>query len=100
MNTQEAIMVFTALSQETRLNIFRILVEHGREGICPCEIAPKLGIPRNTLSFHLSLLTQAKLCSFKKKGKMLIYRPNCKEIERVMAFLHKDCIACNLELEE
>lgn len=97
MNTEEAVLVFTALSQETRLNIFRILVDNSLEGICPCEIAEQLKIPRNTLSFHLSLLTQAKLCSFEKSGKMLIYKPNCKEIEKVMKFLHKDCIACHMK---
>lgn len=94
MNTEEAVVVFTALAQETRLKIFRILVENSVNGICPCEIAEKLKIPRNTLSFHLSILTQAKLCSFKKEGKKLIYKPNCKETKKVMDFLHKNCIEC------
>lgn len=94
MKSEEAIMVFTALSQETRLKIFMILVENSKDGICPCDIAKKLDIPRNTLSFHLSLLTQAKLCTIKKQGKMLIYRPNCSEIRKVMNFLSKDCVSC------
>ncbi len=94
MKIEEAVTVFAALAQETRLKIFLILVENSLKGICPCEIAEKLKIPRNTLSFHLSLLTQAKLCTFKKEGKKLIYRPNCKETKKVMEFLHKNCLAC------
>lgn len=94
MKIEEVIIVFTALSQETRLKIFMILVENSKDGICPCDIATKLNIPRNTLSFHLSLLTQAKLCTTEKRGKMLIYRPNCNEIRKVMSFLHKDCVSC------
>lgn len=99
MKSDEAIMVFTALSQETRLNIFKILVKNALNGICPCEIAEILKIPRNTLSFHLSLLVQAKLCSYCKVGKSLIYKPNCEEINRVVAFLLKDCVVCNANKE-
>lgn len=95
MQTQEAVMIFTALAQESRLQIYKILVENSLEGICPCEIAEILKMPRNTLSFHLSLLTQAGLVSKTKKGKMLIYRPNCEKIKETMAFLHNDCVACH-----
>ena len=95
METQEAVMIFTALAQESRLQVYKILVENSLEGICPCEIAEILKMPRNTLSFHLSLLTQAGLVSKTKKGKMLIYRPNCAKIKETMAFLHNDCVACH-----
>lgn len=94
MNSNEAIVVFTALAQETRLNIFRLLVKNSESGLRPSEISDKLKIPRNTLSFHLSLLAQAKLCTYQKKGKMLIYKPNCNEVHAVMKFLQKDCVAC------
>lgn len=95
MDTTEAAMIFTALSQETRLKIYKILVENSRDGICPCEIAEKLDMPRNTLSFHLSLLSQAGLCVKTKKGKMQLCRPNCDKIKETMTFLHKDCVACH-----
>lgn len=95
MNIKDAALVFDALSQETRLTVFRMLIEHSETGICPCDIAEKIKIPRNTLSFHLSLLSQAGLCFSEKKGKMLFYKPNCHTIKNVMNFLHKDCIACN-----
>lgn len=98
MNTTEAAMIFTALSQETRLKVYKLLVENSKEGICPAEIADKLDMPRNTLSFHLSLLSQAGLCIKTKKGKQFFCRPNCAKIKETMAFLHKDCVACHDEL--
>ncbi len=95
MELQEASMIFNALAQENRLRIYKILVENSLDGICPCEIAQILKMPRNTLSFHLSLLTQAGLVSKTKNGKMLIYRPNCEKIKETKAFLHNDCVACH-----
>ena len=95
MDTNEASMIFTALSQETRLEVFKILVENSLEGVCPCEIAEKLNIPRNTLSFHLALLHKAGLVNKTKHGKMYFYRPNCKKIKEAMLFLHNDCVACH-----
>lgn len=95
MDTTEAATIFTALAQETRLKVYKILVENSLEGICPCEIAEKLDMPRNTLSFHLSLLAQAGLCKKTKKGKMFVCRPNCDKIKETVAFLHKDCVACH-----
>lgn len=99
METKEAVTIFTALAQETRLSVYKILVEHSLEGICPCEIAERLNIPRNTLSFHLSLLSQAGLAEKTKKGKMYFYRPNCCKIKETMNFLHNDCVACHMKEE-
>ncbi len=84
--------VFDALSNESRLKIFLILVENANTGITPTEISEKLkGMPRNTLSFHLALLTNANLCSSKKEGKQVIYKPNCDAIRIIASFLLKDC---------
>lgn len=91
MTENKALMVFTALSQETRLKVFRILVENGKDGICPCDIAEKLKIPRNTLSFHLALLSQAGLCGSEKAGKTIIYKPVCAKIKETADFLLKNC---------
>lgn len=94
MKPKQITQVFDALSQENRLKIFRILVEHSKNGITPTEISALMGdMPRNTLSFHLSLLSQAALCSFEKNGKQIIYKPNCNTIKKVAEFLLKDC--CN-----
>ncbi len=84
--------VFDALSNETRLQIFRILVENSKEGITPTEISQKMNdFPRNTLSFHLTLMTNANLCSFERNGKQIIYKPNCKVIKEITKFLLTDC---------
>jgi len=95
MTEKQVLDVFAALSQTTRLKVFRILVENSKDGICPCDIAEKLKIPRNTLSFHLSWLSKANLCSTEKKGKTIIYRSNCKEIQKVSDYLLQNC--CSLK---
>ncbi len=92
MKTEQITTIFEALSQEGRLKIFRLMVEHSKEGITPTEMFNKLDcMAKNTLSFHLNILTQANLCSFEKKGKTLIYKPNCKAIKEAAHFLLKDC---------
>ena len=53
MNNIDAVNVFLALGQETRLNTFRLIVQRGDVGLTPSEISEKLGIPNGTLSFHL-----------------------------------------------
>lgn len=92
MKIDNAILIFNALSQDTRLQVFKILVKYSKDGITPTEISEKLGnIPRNTLSFHLNLLTMAGLCSSKKNGKQIIYKPNCENVRKVASFLLYDC---------
>ncbi len=94
LKNEDAIIIFTALAQDTRLAIYKIIVKNSINGINPTQIAHELKIPKNTLSFHLSLLSQAGLCTYIKNGKSLIYKPNCERIRDAMKFLHKDCIAC------
>ena len=61
MNNQNAITAFLALGQESRLNIFRLIVQRGDTGLTPSELIEQLGIPNATLSFHLKELTRAGL---------------------------------------
>ncbi len=91
MKENQITAVFSALSQPTRLKVFRLLVDNCNEGICPCKIAKKLKIPRNTLSFHLALLTQVGLCKYIKDGKTLIYKPNFEIIKEISCYLLKNC---------
>ena len=91
-NLTDIAAVFDALSNETRLQIFRILVEHSKEGITPTEISQIMDdFPRNTLSFHLSLMTNVGLCSCQKQGKQIFYKPNCCLIKKITKFLLTDC---------
>jgi ArsR family transcriptional regulator, arsenate/arsenite/antimonite-responsive transcriptional repressor len=92
MKTSQACVVFDALSQENRLKVFKILVKYSKDGITPTEIAKLMGgMPRNTLSFHLNLLSQAGLCTFEKQGKQIVYKPMCSTIKEVTSFLIMDC---------
>ncbi len=93
MDTQYALAAFAALSQETRLNAFRILVEHGKEGIAAGRLSEKLGIPHNTLSFHLSHLSQARLVTSRKASRSMIYFANLNVVQALVRFLLEDCCA-------
>ena len=91
MNT--ALEAFYALSQETRLKVFKALIEYGSEGTTPSKIAERLGVPDNTLSFHLSHLNNSGLVSYKREGRSLIYSANCELIESLIGFMKENCCA-------
>lgn len=99
MQIEKYVTIFEALAQASRLKIFRLLVKAGPDGICPCELAEHLKMPRNTLSFHLALLTQAGLCCSERKGKNLFYRAQCSAVADAAEFLLKDCCGCNMPQE-
>lgn len=84
--------VFDALSNENRLQIFRILVRNSATGITPTAISKEMNyFPRNTLSFHLTLLANANLCFSERQGKQIFYKPNCQLIKEITRFLLSDC---------
>ena len=87
----EALESFASLSQETRLRVFKLLLEYGREGTIPGKIAAELKIPDNTLSFHLSHMSKAGLVTSKKEGRSITYFANCDLIEDLITFLQENC---------
>lgn len=87
----EATEAFSSLSQETRLRVFKLLVEYGRDGAIPGKISEELQIPANTLSFHLSHMNKAGLVSFKKNGRSLTYFANSDLIENLINYLQANC---------
>lgn len=89
----DVLEAFSSLSQETRLRVFKFLIEYGREGTVPGTIAKELGIPDNTLSFHLSHLSKAGLVTSKKEGRSITYFANCDRIEDLIGFLRENCCA-------
>lgn len=91
MEMFEAIESFASLSQETRLRVFRLLIEYGRDGMIPGKIASALKIPDNTLSFHLSHMTRAGLVTAEKEGRSITYYANTKVIENLIHFLKHNC---------
>jgi len=87
--------VFDALSQETRLKAFRLLVEAGPSGLAAGAISEKLGTPHNTLSFHLTHLSNAGIVSSRKDGRSIIYSANFQAMGNLIGFMVKDC--CSAE---
>jgi ArsR family transcriptional regulator, arsenate/arsenite/antimonite-responsive transcriptional repressor len=91
MDFDQALIAISAISQETRLKVFKTLVEYGRTGTPAGTISQRLGIPHNTLSFHLAHLSHVKLVSSRKEGRQVIYSANCDVIEQLMGFLSENC---------
>ncbi len=93
MDINNAIIAFTALAQETRLRVFKILLEYGSKGAAAGIISDRIGIPHNTLSFHLAHLSHAGLISSQKQGRSIIYSANCSTIAELIAYLQENCCA-------
>ena len=91
MDIEKSAVVFDALSQETRLRAFRLLVQAGPDGIPAGAISEELGIPQNTLSFHLNHLSHAGIVSSRREGRSIIYLANFDMVSDLIAFLVKDC---------
>lgn len=91
MEMYEATEAFSSLSQETRLKVFKLLLEYGRDGTVPSRIAEELDIPANTLSFHLSHMSKVGLVTSKKEGRSITYFANTEMIEDLIDYLHSNC---------
>ena len=91
MDIQQALIVFDALSQETRLRAFRLLVRAGTEGLAAGSLSEQLGTPHNTLSFHLTHLSNAGVVSSRKQGRSVIYTANFDLTHDLIGFMVKDC---------
>ncbi len=82
-----------ALAQETRLDVFRLLVQAGREGLPAGAIGEALDIPSATLSFHLKELKNAGLIRCERAGRSRIYSPAFKAVNELVRFLTENCCA-------
>lgn len=91
MNEPDVIKSLAALAQSHRLQIFRSLVVQGQEGLMPAQMAQSLGMPANTLSFHLKELMNAKLVSQERVGRHLIYRAQFEHMNSLLSFLTLNC---------
>ena len=91
MEISVAMDSFGSLSQETRLRVFKFILECGRDGVSPGQIASELGVPDNTLSFHLSHMSRAGLVTSSKSGRTVTYFANVNHIEKLIEFLKKNC---------
>ena len=98
MKLFDAANALSALAQPSRLEVFRLLVRSGEEGICAGDISKHLNIPKPTLSFHLKELAQAGLVDSRRDGRSIIYRLNVTGMKDLMSFLTEDCCQGRPEL--
>ena len=91
MEKSESLAALSALAQETRLDIFRLLVRAGSEGHPVGFIAERLDLPSATLSFHLNQLRHAGLVSFRREGRSLIYSANFSAMNGLVGYLTENC---------
>jgi len=91
MEKQVAISALAALAQETRLDVFRVLVRAGPEGLPAGAIGAVLDIPAATLSFHLKELRSAGLVHCERQGRSRIYSPAFSAVNELIDFLTANC---------
>lgn len=86
-----AVQALSALAQDSRLAVYRLLVQAGPEGVAASEIAERLGIPPNTLSFHLKTLSHAHLVQARQEGRFVYYSANYEQMSTLLGFLTENC---------
>jgi len=96
MNDKQVIAALSALAQETRLGIFRILVRCGPEGLAASKIGDLLSISPSSMSFHLKELTHAGLIYSRNESRFVIYSANFEAMNGVIGFLTENCCGGNV----
>ena len=91
MKTTSAVSALGALAQETRLAIFRLLVQKGPDGLCVGDIGAKLRLAPATLSFHLKELTHAGLLEAHQEGRFIYYAPDFDHMNELVSYLTENC---------
>lgn len=91
METQHAVRALGVLAQDTRLAIFRHLVERAPDGAVPGALAEAFGLPGSTLSFHLKALSHANLIVVTQQGRYLHYAANLATIQGLIGYLTQNC---------
>ncbi|HYM36072.1 MAG TPA: metalloregulator ArsR/SmtB family transcription factor [Steroidobacteraceae bacterium] len=97
MKSEAIVKALGALAQESRLDVFRLLVKRGPRGYTPGELAEKLDVPAPTLSFHLKELQHAGLAESRRDGRFLYYSANFDTMNALVNFLTENC--CSLSDE-
>ena len=91
MEPESALLAFGAMSQPTRLAALRALIAAEPEGLAAGVLAKSLGVPDNTLSTHLGLLSRAGLVTSERHGRSIVYRANIDRVRALVLFLVADC---------
>jgi ArsR family transcriptional regulator, arsenate/arsenite/antimonite-responsive transcriptional repressor len=96
MDTKDIIAALSALAQDSRLAVFRLLVQVGPQGMAATQIAEQLALPPSSLSFHLKELMHANMVIQRKAGRSLIYSANFETMNQVLGFLTENCCGGNV----
>jgi DNA-binding transcriptional ArsR family regulator len=91
METKNVLTALAGLAQDTRLSIFRLLVEQGPEGLAAGEIVDRLKLPNATASFHLKELTHAGLVTPRQAGRFIFYSANYATMNGLIGYLTENC---------
>ena len=100
MDKLNALSSFAALAQETRLDVLKLLIKAGEQGLSAGEIGEHLGIKQNTMSANLGVLARTNLVSNKREGRSIRYYANFAGIRELIGFLMEDCCGGNPEICE
>src|SRR4030065_210404 len=95
METKAAVTALAALAQDSRLAVFRALVQAGPAGLAAGNISELTGIPPSSLSFHLKELSHAGLASSQQAGRFVIYRAEFEAMNNLLGFLTENCCGGN-----
>lgn len=98
MEKIQALDALSALAQQTRLDVFQLLIRHEPQGLAAGDIAEQLGVPQNTLSTHLAILVRAGLATSERRSRQIIYRAVVPTVRGLVRYLVDDCCAGHPEL--
>src|ERR1700685_3662375 len=91
MEKTDAVAALAALAQDSRLDVFRLLVQAGPEGLPAGQVATALDVPPNTLTFHFDRLRNAGLVTVRRDGRSMIYAARFETMNGLLAFLTENC---------
>lgn len=89
----QAVAALAALAQDNRLDVFRLLVQAGPDGLSAGKVASELGIVPNTLTFHFDRLRHAGLVTVRRAGRSMIYAVRYDSVRALLAYLSENCCA-------
>ncbi len=98
MDKLDALSAFAALSQETRLDVLRLLIEAGPQGLAAGDIGTRLGVRQNTMSTNLAVLAHAGLLIGRREGRHIRYVADFDRVRGLIDFLMRDCCGGKPEL--
>ena len=91
MKAVQAIDALGALAQEHRLQLFRLLIQAGADGMAAGDLARSIGVPNSSLSFHLGQLQRSGLIEQRRAGRSLIYSADYRAMDRLVTYLMENC---------